>query len=64
MNCVLFGAVVTLLRVGTNWPGMWLAKVELPQSAPEGPEALGSLSDGSALMHDAVGTLAYFRSSS
>lgn len=60
----MFGAVVTCSRVCTNWPGMWLAKVKLPQSAPEGPEALGSLSDGSDLMHDAVGCWPTFKSSS
>lgn len=44
-----------------NWPRTWLAGVKLPPSVQEDPAALGSLADGSHLMHDAVVMLAYFR---
>lgn len=41
-----------------NWPAMWLARVKIPQSLQEGPEALGRLGDGGPQMHDAAVMLA------
>lgn len=37
---------------------MWLARVKIPQSLQEGPEALGRLGDGGPQMHDAAVMLA------